>query len=359
MDTLTMILVAVISVLVTASTITIILLYRQKISWLDAATRYYNEAETMKENYEKQIADEKAACIRDLREIRKNFEEETRKIREGYKNECENYSLMNEKELLVNVMLALDGYNSRFERLETVFGQDRVAIMIQQMVDATENQVNQLSETITNHMEELKINEKLDSVKSSTINQVTQLSSSIINYMKELKINENLDAVKAATIKQVEEVKTSIIEHTKGLNISEELCSIKKRLNDNRATIDNVVGSIEGIAGKIKDIQSDVSLIRSSVTDEYKHDSLASNISSIKNDVDEIKSDVDDVKTDVSLIRSSVTDKYEYDSLARTIDSIRDDVEEIKGDVSSAKSAAEDAKSAAEDVMNEIQSRSY
>ena len=56
----------------------------------------------------------------------KQHEEQIRHIREEIENRKSILSQMSEKELLANVMIALDGYSTRFERLESQITEEKI-----------------------------------------------------------------------------------------------------------------------------------------------------------------------------------------------------------------------------------------
>ena len=70
---------------------------------------------------------------------------------------------MDEKTLLVNAMMALEGYSQRFERIEKVLGQEIILEKINEWMQATEKNINEAATSTTQKVDE--INDTLSDLK--------------------------------------------------------------------------------------------------------------------------------------------------------------------------------------------------
>lgn len=142
---------------------------------------------------------EKASA--DLQELRQQFEEEKRilrsqfedekkdlqeqheqslqRMREQIESDREVLSQKSDKELLVNVVLALDGYASRMRRLEESLRVSSIRESIQQASDAMTSATEDLSSSLVNRIEKLndsiteaidvsRITDMLENIQSDT-----------------------------------------------------------------------------------------------------------------------------------------------------------------------------------------------
>lgn len=254
------------------------------------------------EKLKKEIAAQHSA---QLSMIRQECSQQIRQMQEYIETRKDILFKMSDKELLVNVMLALEGYSKRFERLEHDLSYNQITDKIEKMSSDVVKAVDSYEESLNSHIEDIH---KAVSSKVDDLN--------IINQINDIKTNTS------AIENTVESLKNIIIEDSNELN---------------------------SISSIVEDIQSDVGDIASNLSYYSRFDDLDSKIETISSEVSSVHSDVDDIKT-------SVSDKYSYDSLASSIDSISSDVSSIRSDIDSIMSVASDAKDAAESARDAIES---
>ena len=80
--------------------------------------RYASEIAAQKHTYEQELSKERLHCEQEIEEARLRTIIEVRKAREEIENRKNVLAEKEPKELLVDVMVALENYSSRFERLE-------------------------------------------------------------------------------------------------------------------------------------------------------------------------------------------------------------------------------------------------
>lgn len=174
--------------------------------------------------------------------MRDEYDEKIRKMKEDIESRKEVLNNMSEKELLISVMIALDGYGSRIERLENASGYEEVA-----------NQVNALIPNITDKLEHMA---------------------------------------------------DDIIKKMESYNILKQIGDIQSKIDDIQYTVCNEAYKNDSIPDAIDSLQSDISFmktniddIRSSVCDRHTYDSLASSIDSISSELWSIRSACEDAKS--------------------------------------------------------------
>ena len=148
---------------------------------------------------------------------------------------------MPEKELLINVMFALEGYAGRIERLETALSHERISQQISNLTSTTTAQIDQMTQSIIDHIENLNIVEEID------------------------------------------ELTESVVQKLERYDVTSEIGDIK-----------STVEAIQYAANDISDIKSAMDDVKSAV-EEVKSE-LTSDVSSIKSDVESMRSSIDDVR---------------------------------------------------------------
>lgn len=166
--------------------------------------------------------------------IRYECEIQIQHVKEDIENDKRTLSAMNEKELLANIMIALNGYGSRFDRIEKHLTDDQLTERVNRLFREVSGKINEFKSDLTEQIDEMNY-----SIQSSLSD--TDLS----NRMEE--INSKIESISLS------------------------------------------VSDIEDEVSEISSIRSTVDEIQTSVSDKYSYDSLASNI-------DEVLSAVNDAK---------------------------------------------------------------
>lgn len=158
-------------------------------------------------------------------------EKQVQQIREEIENRKTILSQMSEKELLANVMIALDGYSTRFERLESQLTEEKIVDKMNSLLDEVTFKINHVTGSLTDQIENM-INSIMDSLNDSSISA----------------INSNV-------------------------------CSYGNSIRSD----------IEDVSDDLDSLSSTVNSIYTSVCDKYSYDSLASEIDSLQSAVEEAK----------------------------------------------------------------------
>ena len=178
-------------------------------------------------------------------QIRQDYEMQIQSMREKIENRKAVLLKMDEKELLANIMIALDGYGNRFDRIEKQFTNEEI----------TEKMTQSLQEVTT----------KINSIKGALITQIDAMNSSIKRSLNDSNLMQRMD------------------------NISSDLNSLSSDLDAISSDIDDIKSSVsnydnyDSISSNIDSIQSDVS-------------SIESDVSSIRYDIDTIKDVTNEIK---------------------------------------------------------------
>lgn len=159
---------------------------------------------------------------------------------------------MDEKTLLANIMIALDGYSQRISRLESALGEEQIAKKLTDIAESTEKKIDGMTTDLLDHMRRLNISTKLD-----------EIATSIISHLQEFDVTLQMSEIDS----KVDEIKTSI------------------------------GGQYEygTLAGTIEEIHSDVSTVRWGIDD-------------IKSAADEAKSAAEDAKSAAEAAKSAAED---------------------------------------------------
>ena len=75
-----------------------------------------------------------------------------------------------ERELLADIMIALDGYSGRLERLSQSLSHEQITDKIKDITETTAETVHQMSENIIKRMDDFDVAEQINNIKSAVEN---------------------------------------------------------------------------------------------------------------------------------------------------------------------------------------------
>lgn len=159
---------------------------------------------------------------------------------------------MDEKSLLIEVMIALDGYSNRFERLESQLYSKQIIAVIDRLFQDISTQMNSTTESLKS---------RIDDMNAS-------------------------------------------IEH------SIPFSTLGGTIEDMSAEIDTLRSTIDGISSDTDSIRSDIGEIKTSVCDRYSYDSLASNLSAVMSAIDEVKDAVESARSAAECAKDAVESHF-------------------------------------------------
>lgn len=107
---------------------------------------------TVRATCENEIRKLDARHAEELKAIKQECAEQIKRTKEGIESRREVLVKMNEKELLINIMIALDGYGNRFDRVEQYLTDDRITCLIN---DITEK-INSITGVLEEQMEDMR-----------------------------------------------------------------------------------------------------------------------------------------------------------------------------------------------------------
>lgn len=205
---------------------------RQKAASEIAAARssFEKEKRAMNEQYNKNIDRIRYECEIQIQHVKEDIESDKRTL-----------SAMNEKELLANIMIALNGYGSRFDRIEKHLTDDQLTERVNRLFGEVSAKINEFKRDLTEQIDEMN-----NSIESSL------RDTDLINTMEEIS-------------SKIESISSSVF------------------------NIENEVSDISSIRSTVDDIQT-------SVSDKYSYDSLASNIDEVLSAVNEAKDAAESAK---------------------------------------------------------------
>ena len=117
---------------------------------------------------EKQAMSDK--CNETINSIRKEYENQIRHVKEDIESNKATLSKMNEKDLLVNIMMALNGYAGRVDRIEQYFTDNPVVDQINRLLVETTKAISDIcddtNESIQSSLNDSDIETKLYNIYS-------------------------------------------------------------------------------------------------------------------------------------------------------------------------------------------------
>ena len=382
-----MIAIIIVLIIVAAVMLFVILNQRKRIAMITEQAQ--QEINTVQQNAEEKVRAANQACEKEkaelndrhaeeIQSILQNCELENRQAREHAKEEIESrrsvLSQMADKEMLINVMIALDGYGTRLDRIEKYFIENKIIEHTNRMFQSTTDKIDAVTKSLAGQLDEMHDSLENAFNESDFKNKIEYICA----YMRELDsdTNEKITEQTAARFQDLEDkvdemtkrlayqiggMNGTIEESLRGSDFKNRVEDVRKDLSDLAYDVNEIKSSVcdgcgTSIAEEINDIKSNVDSIKdsvdevhSSVCDTYSYDSLASKIEDIKDavggtrdalydiksDVAPVRYDVDSIKDSVDKIQSSVCDTYSYDSLASKMEEIRDAVRDTKDMVES------------------------
>lgn len=128
------------------------------------------------ENEKRAINDK---CNETIISIKKDCDRQIRHIKEDIENERATLSKMNEKEILIRIMLALNGYGNRLDRLEQNLKDDRVVDRINNLFEKTTTIISGVSDNLIEQIDIMNDSILRSIYDSSIINKLDEISSAI------------------------------------------------------------------------------------------------------------------------------------------------------------------------------------
>lgn len=124
----------------------------------DAILKITNDAEN-------QILEERQIAAKKIADEKQRAADALQKQKETIEVQRSVLSSKSEKELIVDVLIALNGYASRLDRLETSLGYDIIQEKIDSFSDNLKTQLNGVNESIDKKLSKLNVVSKLDSLE--------------------------------------------------------------------------------------------------------------------------------------------------------------------------------------------------
>lgn len=290
---------------------------------------------------------------KEINSILRNYELEKQRVKEQAKEEIESrrnvLSKMDDKEMLTNIMIALDGYGTRLNRIEQYYTDNKIIEQTNRMFQDTtsridevkrsmENQLYDMCNSVDKSFNESDFKNKIEYICTYMQELDAATNDKITNYTTQMfqDLTYKVDGMTGRLTNQISEMNNSIEKSLSGSNVKNTIDNISSNIVELGNNIDEIKSSVcDGygisIAEEIDDVKSNVESIRSDVDSVKSNvDSINSDMYSIKSDVDSVKSDIDSVKDLVDEIHRDICDEYSYDSLVSKIDEVKDCVSETK-----------------------------
>lgn len=282
------------------------------------------QMQQMQQHYSKQIQQLQTEKV----VLCKEYENRIRKTQEDIENRKNQLLQMNEKELLVNIMMGLNGYGSRFDRLERHLSNDEIVKATSMLVQTITVKQNELMKFFSQQYDGLKFSVNKNLNDSELIRKLNEISAeNIVGRLSSL-VNHLISEITTMTKRITAQIKTMNNSVIKDLNDSE----LPKNLKELGEKTDEIMEILTN--DKNKPLAEQL-------------DELMNEIHSVKYDIESIKSDIcesrssDSLRSAIDDIHESICDRYGFDSIASKIDDILSVVQEAKESAESAKDIVE------------------
>lgn len=178
MDTVFLVACSIVGALVITVIILSILIVKGKKKATDAEEKSRVLLSDIKSHCEQKIKSASDKCSADCAASRKDCDdriaamkkecEETVRVAKEY-IESHRAVLMQipERELLADIMIALEGYGGRIERLSAALCQEQINEKFNQLTQTTTTKIDSMSETVMSHMKSLDFADKMDYLTQS------------------------------------------------------------------------------------------------------------------------------------------------------------------------------------------------
>ncbi|MEG0639856.1 MAG: hypothetical protein RR824_07410 [Clostridia bacterium] len=178
MDTVFLVACSIVGALVITVIILSMLIVKGKKKATDAEEKSRVLLSDIKSHCEQKIKSASDKCSADCAASRKDCDdriaamkkecEETVRVAKEY-IESHRAVLMQipERELLADIMIALEGYGGRIERLSTALCQEQINEKFNQLTQTTTTKIDSMSETVMSHMKSLDFADKMDYLTQS------------------------------------------------------------------------------------------------------------------------------------------------------------------------------------------------
>lgn len=130
--------------------------YNKKIEYYEDEISYIS-----KNNIDK-IASLKEEFENNITAIQEEYDKKIRHEKEFIESHKEKLLAMSEKELLVNIMLSLEGYSGKIERLEAGINNGQLSQKIDDLKKVSASNAKEVSKMLIDHVDSLNIPEKID-----------------------------------------------------------------------------------------------------------------------------------------------------------------------------------------------------
>lgn len=232
----------VIGVLVMAIIILSFLLVRGKRKLAETIESNKTLVANIKSQFEQKIksANEKCSadctavkkeCSEKIESMKRECEETVRVGKEYIENRREVLAKTPEREILTDVMIALEGYAGRMERLSEALSHEHLHEKLDQLTQSTTAKVDQMSDAVMLHLQRLNIDEKID-----------QLAQSITDRLNSMDFSSHINDIQNT----VDEIKTSI---------------------DDKYCYGSTAYSLDSISSDVSSMKSDVESLKSDIQD--------------------------------------------------------------------------------------------
>lgn len=174
---------------------------------------------------DQEVKELKISHADEIRSLVQDYENQIQQVRENIESSKETLSMMDEKELLVNVMLALDGYSGRFERLEEYLKDEQIT-----------EKISRMSQDVT---------AKINIVAGNLAKQVTDMNYTIRKRLNETDFNKRMDSVSSdlrSIRTDLDRMRSDIesIQWNMGDDYSSDLSDIKSEISSLQSTVDSI-----------------------------------------------------------------------------------------------------------------------
>ena len=201
-------------------------------------------------------AQEVAKVQNELAQVKQDCEAQIRQTKEEVNFQKASLEKKKEKEILVDVMMTLNGYAGRLDRLEKHLTEDKIIPRINQLFQDISQKINGMNDFLSRQLDEMntslsysinnsELQQKIDNVRYSLERQIDNM-----NYSLEESINNTL---KNTNFANVEEMLENIESQLTDEDDSDSFAYV---LQDMKSSIDSIYFGIDDIKSAVDDAVS-------------------------------------------------------------------------------------------------------
>lgn len=201
-------------------------------------------------------AQEVAKVQNELAQVKQDCEAQIRQTKEEVNFQKASLEKKKEKEILVDVMMTLNGYAGRLDRLEKHLTEDKIIPRINQLFQDISQKINGMNDFLSRQLDEMnnslsysinnsELQQKIDNVRYSLERQIDNMNYSLTESINNTLKNTNFDNIE----EMLENIESQLTDE-------DDSDSFAYVLQDMKSSIDSIYFGIDDIKSAVDDAVS-------------------------------------------------------------------------------------------------------